>query len=321
VRARWKFLAVAAAAGLLGVLTTSGSEHRVPETAPAEAPQTVSEAPEDSGVSEAASESKEHGESILGAYTTYYKDGPEDGRAHNITKLSVALNFVVAPGEIWSFNEAVGPRTKERGYLPAPTIVLGEMTESYGGGTCQVSSTLFVAALRAGLEIVERRPHSRPSSYIPKGMDATVSYPEECWVDKPDPRICPDLKIKNPYDFPIAIKGLGGLEGPDGGPVPEGKGALEVIIMGEGEPPKVTMKWRSWKTTDPEERFRKVLRKGAKSFRKQKPALGVEGVLVVKINGEELRFISRYKPVHEVWYVPVDWEEDAGAAEAYPEEP
>jgi hypothetical protein len=102
--------------------------------------------------------------------------------------------------------------------------------------------------------------------------------------------------------------------------VPEGKGALEVVIMGEGEPPKVTMKWRSWKTTDPEKRFRKVLHKGANSYQKQKPALGVEGVLVVKINGEEKRFISRYKPVDEIWYVPTDWEEET-EDDPYPEEP
>jgi len=320
MKARWKFLAVAVAAALVGVLTSSGTQHEAPEAPPATALQTASEAPEDAGVPEVAPAPKEHGEVILGAYTTYYKDGLDDGRVHNITKLALALNFVVAPGEVWSFNEALGPRTKERGYLPAPTIVLGEMTESYGGGTCQVSSTLFVAALRAGLEVVERRPHSRPSSYIPKGMDATVSYPEECWVEKPDIRICPDLKIKNPYDSPIAIKGLGGVEGPDGGRVPEGKGALEVVIMGEGEPPKVTMKWRSWKTTDPEKRFRKVLHKGANSCQKQKPALGVEGVLVVKINGEEKRFISRYKPVDEIWYVPTDWEEET-EDDPYPEEP
>jgi hypothetical protein len=315
MKARWKFLATAAAAALLGVLTTSGTKHSVLENTVAKAPRPAPTAPGDAGEPEGAPKPEEPEWRILGEYTTHFKKGADDGRRHNITKLSLALNFTIGPGEVWSFNESLGPRTKELGYLPAATIVLGELTESYGGGTCQVSSTAFVAALRAGLEIVERRPHSRPSSYIPKGMDATVSYQKECWVEKPDPRICPDLKIKNPYDFPVSIKGLDGWSKE----TPEDHESIKIAILGPGEPPKVETKWRTWKSVDPEKRFRKVLRKGSKGFRKQRSAPGLEGVLIVTTNGKERRFISRYKPVDEVWYVPTDWEEEK--TEEYPEEP
>ena len=269
-----------------------------------EGPGWASVAPTDVVVPEVIPDLEPAPPPVLGRYVTLYKEGTDDGRVHNITKLSVALNFEVAPGATWSFNESLGPRTKERGYALAPTIVLGEMHQSYGGGACQVSTTTFVAALWAGLEIVERRAHSRPSSYVPKGMDAAVSYPEECWVDKPDPRICPDLKIKNPYDFPVTIKGFGGSVG-----AREGHGALEVQIWGKGEPPEVLMQWRAWKTPEHEKRFRRVLRPGTEGFRKQRGSSGLEGVLVVKTNGEERKFISRYPPVHEVWYVPTDWED------------
>jgi len=310
MKPRWKVLATAVPLVVLGVLLTPEERQHVAGPPPIAAPRSASTAPVDAGVPEDATDSEPPEPPVMGRYTTFYKTGL-DGRSLNISKLSVELNFVVEPGEVWSFNKSLGPRTKERGYAKAPTIILGEMHESYGGGTCQVSTTTFAAALYAGLEIVERRPHSRPSSYVPKGLDAAVSYPEECWVEKPDPRICPDLKIKNPYDFPISIKGFAGHG------APKGHDAIEVMIWGEGEPPKVTTKWKSWKAVDPEKRFRRVLRKGSKGFQKQKGSQGIEGVLTVTTNGEESRFISRYKPVHEVWYVPIDWEEEK--EEEYPE--
>lgn len=130
----------------------------------------------------------------IGQYRTYYKTRNEE-RSHNISLAIESINnHVVFPGETFSFNEVVGKRTKEKGYLPAPVIVRGELTEGIGGGICQVSSTLYNAVDLAGLEIVQRYTHSRHVPYVPPGRDATVS-----WYG-------PDFKFKNKYNQPILIR-------------------------------------------------------------------------------------------------------------------
>ncbi|MGI6146296.1 MAG: hypothetical protein GX183_09295 [Firmicutes bacterium] len=83
---------------------------------------------------------------------------------------------LVPPGGVFSFNDVVGPRTADRGFLEADVIVNSELVPGVGGGICQVSTTLYNAALLAGLEIVSRMNHSLPVSYVPLGRDATVSY-------------------------------------------------------------------------------------------------------------------------------------------------
>ncbi|NSW83660.1 MAG: VanW family protein [Syntrophothermus sp.] len=104
-------------------------------------------------------------------------------------------NTIIWPGQVFSFNEVVGPRTPERGYEIAP-IIGGVDT---GGGVCQVATTLYNAALKAGLPIVERHPHSRPVPYVAPGKDATVSYNYA------------DLKFKNDRPYPVIVKaGVGG---------------------------------------------------------------------------------------------------------------
>ena len=88
---------------------------------------------------------------------------------------------------------ASAPRTLERGFTWAPEIQGDEMTTGVGGGTCQVSTTLHIAALFGALEILERQGHSHPSAYAMMGLDATVSYPST------------DLKFKNTLPFPVMI--------------------------------------------------------------------------------------------------------------------
>ena len=108
-----------------------------------------------------------------GSFATGFGNG---GRGENIRLAAQALhNYLLAPGEIFSFNEATGPRVPERGYKLAPIIVGGTVVPGYGGGVCQVSTTLYNAVLNAGLQVVQRFPHSRPVGYVPKGKDATVS--------------------------------------------------------------------------------------------------------------------------------------------------
>ena len=108
-----------------------------------------------------------------GSFMTGFGGG---NRGHNIMLAASSLNnYLLAPGEVFSFNKATMPRDAEHGYKMAPIIVGGSVIPGYGGGVCQVSTTLYNAVKRAGLEVVERFPHSRPVGYVPKGMDATVS--------------------------------------------------------------------------------------------------------------------------------------------------
>lgn len=130
----------------------------------------------------------------IGQYTTYFNPRNHN-RSHNIQLATKAINnYVVLPGETFSFNKVVGKRTKSRGYLEAPIIVRGELSEGIGGGICQVSSTLFNAVDKAGLHIVKRYSHSRNVPYVPPGRDATVS-----WYG-------PDFVFQNKYAYPILIR-------------------------------------------------------------------------------------------------------------------
>ncbi|MFZ5965608.1 MAG: VanW family protein [Bacillota bacterium] len=122
------------------------------------------------------SESLSYIHDLLGVYMTKFSSSSVN-RTNNIVLASRALNGkVLLPGEVFSFNEVVGPRSKERGYQDAPVIFQGELVDGLGGGVCQVSSTLYNAILLSNLEVKERSNHSIPSTYVPKGQDATVSY-------------------------------------------------------------------------------------------------------------------------------------------------
>jgi vancomycin resistance protein YoaR len=130
----------------------------------------------------------------IGYYVTYF-NSYNTSRTNNIRKSSEAINnYVLFPGQTFSFNEVVGQRTKERGYMPAPIIVRGELSKGVGGGICQVSSTLFNAVDRAGLKIVKRYSHSKRVPYVPPGRDATVS-----WYG-------PDFVFMNNYKHPILVR-------------------------------------------------------------------------------------------------------------------
>ncbi|WP_404451089.1 VanW family protein [Virgibacillus necropolis] len=139
-------------------------------------------------------------EKEIGRYVTYFKKHNKE-RSHNIKLATEAINnYVVFPGEKFSFNKIVGERTEEKGYKKAPVIVKGELAEDIGGGICQVSSTLYNAVSLKGVKIVERYSHSRSVPYVPPGRDATVSW----WG--------PDFVFKNMYNQPILIraKSVGG---------------------------------------------------------------------------------------------------------------
>lgn len=114
---------------------------------------------------------------ILSTFTTSFKGSPKN-RIHNITLASSKINNIILnPGDVFSFNTIVGPTSKKQGYKKADVFDSnGKTTQDYGGGICQVSSTIYNAALALNLEIVERHEHSKPVSYVEDGKDATVSY-------------------------------------------------------------------------------------------------------------------------------------------------
>ncbi len=122
---------------------------------------------------------------------------------HNIRQAAQSLDGVYImpaarpreqPGATFSFNQVVGPRSLERGYVPAPVFMVAETLDSVGGGICQVSSSLYNAALLAGLEVVERHPHYKQVESVPPGLDATVWYG------------LADLKLRNPFPWPVRLR-------------------------------------------------------------------------------------------------------------------
>ncbi len=139
------------------------------------------------------------GRVVIGQCTTTLDDTQVGRRANVALAARVIDGVVVEPGAEFSFNRVVGERTTEAGYVDARVIVDGRNQPGLAGGICQVSSTLYNAALLAGMEITERHAHSRPVPYLPPGRDATVAYGSL------------DLRFTNPLDFPVTVRA--GLEG------------------------------------------------------------------------------------------------------------
>ncbi len=144
-------------------------------------------------------EDLENIEVVLGSYSTPFNPG-QVSRSHNL-RLAIARvnNTVVQPDGEFSVNETVGPRSAKVGYRTAPIFRNNEIVPGIGGGVCQVTTTVYNAALLANMEMTERRPHSRPVAYCPTGRDATVDYNQI------------DMRFKNSLNHPILV--LGGVKG------------------------------------------------------------------------------------------------------------
>ena len=131
---------------------------------------------------------------LLGSATTRYDAGNVD-RTTNLAIACKKINgYVVAPGEVFSYNQVLGKRTSANGYKEAAVYVAGGVENGLGGGICQISSTLYNAVLLSDLGIEERHNHSYTTSYIEAGKDATVSYGSL------------DFKFKNTRQYPIKIE-------------------------------------------------------------------------------------------------------------------
>jgi vancomycin resistance protein YoaR len=134
-------------------------------------------------------------DAVLGWFETKYaRDQKHAARSFNLGLAASKLDgYVLLPGETFDFNTVVGPRNEANGYKVAPVIAQGELVDGIGGGTCQVAGTLHAASFFAGLDIPDRRPHTRPSFYIKMGLDAAVAYPTV------------SLKLENPLPFPVVL--------------------------------------------------------------------------------------------------------------------
>ena len=130
----------------------------------------------------------------LSSFSTEY-GSEKTARAKNIKLAAELINdTVVPPNETFSYNGTVGPTTKERGFARARVFSGGKDSYGYGGGVCQVSSTLFNAVTEAGLEVTERHPHSKKVYYVDEGKDAATSHGSI------------DFKFRNGLDAPVLIR-------------------------------------------------------------------------------------------------------------------
>lgn len=133
-------------------------------------------------------------DSEISSYVTDYTSMSAE-RDKNIELAASLLNGkILMPGETFSFNDTIGERTTERGFLAAPVLVGDSYQDGIGGGICEVSSTLYIASILSGITEFDRTHHSIPMIYVPYGLDATVDYGSI------------DFKFKNTLGFPLYIE-------------------------------------------------------------------------------------------------------------------
>ncbi len=132
-------------------------------------------------------------ESLIGTFTTYFE--PDQPRVTNIRQMAAAVDgTVVPPGQQFSLNDSVGPRTRAKGYVPAPFIADNKIVMSVGGGVSQFSTTMYNAVYFAGLEINAYQPHSLFIDRYPPGREATLNYPDI------------DLRWTNDTEAPVLVR-------------------------------------------------------------------------------------------------------------------
>lgn len=223
---------------------------------------------------------------VLAAYETDFRRHA-GARAVNIRRAALLLDgTLLQPGERFSFNRRVGPRTLERGFVEAPVLVKDETEKGPGGGVCQVATTLHAAAVLGGLRMIERRSHSRPSGYAPLGLDATVI----------DGKV--DLRFENSLEEPLLIHAFL--------PTPT---SIRVELLGHEPPGHVE---HTYQVLERHPYFRRIVQRNEVApgnyERKQKGSYGYDVVSFVRTtepNGSVVtrRYKSKYWPVPEVLWV------------------
>lgn len=134
-------------------------------------------------------------EVTIGGYTTSLEGRSSSQRHNSLLSLKRLVGATIEPGGTFSFNARVGTFSRDQGYRKAPVSYNGQLIDSWGGGVCQTSTTLYNAALLSGMEILERSRHRFAPGYVPPGRDAAVAYSSI------------DLKFRNPHSFPVRIVG------------------------------------------------------------------------------------------------------------------
>lgn len=229
---------------------------------------------------------------VVAEFETHFsRTGDQKRRGKNIDNASQKLDgIVISPGELVSFNTVIGERSESNGFEKSWEIFKGEMVEGVGGGTCQVASTFHAATFFAGFDVLERLPHSRPSAYIPMGLDSTVVYPAV------------DLKVRNPHPFPVVVhaKTVGGT--------------LRVELLGKMKPVRVgfgrevveTLPYKRKIEEDPALAGKKVLVKqhGIKGYKIKRSRLFTYPNGTTK--KEEMT--DTYPPTTEIYKVPVGFD-------------
>jgi len=228
---------------------------------------------------------------VIGTFESRFaRWGDQAPRAHNIDLAASHFNgLAVAPGGTLSFNQIVGPRDYAHGYQLAHQIVDGEAKDGFGGGACQVASTLHAAAFFAGLDIISRKPHSRPSAYMPLGLDAAVMFDAGL-----------DLTIRNPFPFPIVVHERIRQD------------RIKMEILGANKPAEVTYSSQVLHTMDFE---RKVVTDASVSApqRSQKGARGIEirrtrSLAFADGTNRKESSLDIYPPTLEIWHVPAGYD-------------
>ncbi len=131
---------------------------------------------------------------LVASWTSSYSNHDGSNRVYNVAKMcDIVGGIILQPGVEWSVNEEAGPRKTSTGWKEAAGINGGAFVPDPGGGVCQISSTLYNAAIRSGIEVTDYKHHSIISDYIPIGLDATISTGG------------PDLKLKNNNPTPMFI--------------------------------------------------------------------------------------------------------------------
>ena len=229
----------------------------------------------------------------ISSYTT--TTTADFNRNTNVNLAAYAVNgTVLNAGETFSFNSVTGQRTTAKGYLEAAAVAGGTTTDEVGGGVCQVSSTLFNAAMTADLTLVSRSPHTWPSTYVEPGRDATVNWPNL------------DFKFKNQRDTPIFIVCYYTQ-----GKTMAAKGTLTVeiygVTLGTGETVELVTKLISTETPPSEPIYERntSLEPGTEQvLKKARTGYVYETYRVYKRSGaeykRELLCTSTYKMIQEV---------------------
>lgn len=206
---------------------------------------------------------------VLYEKTITVSDPEDKGAIKNISIASYCVNeYILRPGEMFSFNNVLGNRTREKGYQDGPVYENGKETRGIGGGICFVSSGLYYVALYSNMQIIERSNHMFNPGYVPAGLDSAISMGNL------------DLKFKNTLSNPIKI--ITKFDGKN----------LKIQFLGTDEGYSVQMETREYDNlkAKTEYRYNSNLEKGKKNIiQKGKDGLKVDVSRIIRKDGKEIK--------------------------------